>query len=248
MMLVAAWLLFRNRIAELQPATRANAAVRIGGFVLLLAASCGLATLHWSRRRAARDGRRCAGAGRGAGPCRGASSVLGATLLLLAAWMAGAALAFHVSWLDVMDRHRPWLLEGRGLVQGLAGHAPRSRRRAGAQARAPEVVEQDKEKKKATPRVAPVIEQPAPAVEKSERVETGAAGDAVRSAQGRRTAAAEAARRSAGARGGVFGRSARGHVAPGGDQAARISASKSKWWPCIRARWSRASRCSRRPA
>jgi len=48
MLLGAAWLLFRNRFSDLQPVTRANAAVRIGGFVLLLAASCGLTSLHWA--------------------------------------------------------------------------------------------------------------------------------------------------------------------------------------------------------
>ena len=43
---VSCWTLFRHRDAE-ERGSRANTAVRIGGFVLVLIASCGLATLHW---------------------------------------------------------------------------------------------------------------------------------------------------------------------------------------------------------
>ena len=46
-LLIAAWLVFRNRVEALRPASRINLAVRQGGFVLLLSASCALATLHW---------------------------------------------------------------------------------------------------------------------------------------------------------------------------------------------------------
>jgi S-DNA-T family DNA segregation ATPase FtsK/SpoIIIE len=170
MMLLAAWLLFRNRFSDLQPVTRANAAVRIGGFVLLLAASCGLTSLHW-----AADGLRATAGGvlgQSVGPAlAGGLKPLGATLMLLAAWMAGAALAFHVSWISVMDGigrgfwqavswFKAWLGTRRNVTEG----QERKRERA-------EVVRQDKEKKKATPRAVPIIEQPAPVVEKSERVE-----------------------------------------------------------------------------
>ena len=47
MLAVACFVMFRQREAE-EGRTRANTAVRIGGFTLLLVASCGLATLHWS--------------------------------------------------------------------------------------------------------------------------------------------------------------------------------------------------------
>ena len=168
MLLVAAWLLFRNRAAELAPVTRANAAVRVGGFVLLLAASCGLTSLHW-----AGEGLR-ASAGGVLGQAVGlnlaaALKPLGATLLLLAAWMAGAALAFHVSWLGVMDaighgfwRGLSWLKSWWSARRDVADGQERKRIRQEA------VKEQ---KKKAPSRVAPVIEQPAPAVERSERAQ-----------------------------------------------------------------------------
>ncbi len=44
---VACFVMFRQRDDE-EGRTRANTAVRIGGFTLMLFASCGLATLHWS--------------------------------------------------------------------------------------------------------------------------------------------------------------------------------------------------------
>ena len=50
---VACFVMFRQRDDE-EGRTRANTAVRIGGFTLMLFASCGLATLHWSAGRAAR--------------------------------------------------------------------------------------------------------------------------------------------------------------------------------------------------
>jgi len=169
MVLVAAWLLFRNRAAELAPVTRANAAVRVGGFVLLLAASCGLTSLHWTG-----EGLR-ASAGGVLGQAVGlnlaaALKPLGATLLLLAAWMAGAALAFHVSWLGVMDaighgfwRGLSWLKSWWSSRRDVADGQERKRVRQ-------EAVKQE-QKKKTSPRVAPVIEQPAPAVERSERAQ-----------------------------------------------------------------------------
>src|SRR5262245_40616935 len=40
------WTLFRNRKNEERP-SRANTAVRVAGFALVLAASCGLNALHW---------------------------------------------------------------------------------------------------------------------------------------------------------------------------------------------------------
>jgi S-DNA-T family DNA segregation ATPase FtsK/SpoIIIE len=170
MLLAAGWLIFRNRMAELAPATRVNAAVRVGGFLLLLAASSALASMHWS------PGDLRQGAGGVLGKFVGQEGLartmnrLGATLLLLAVWMAGAAIAFHVSWLAVFDRlgHgfwfavdwcRSWLASRREVADG------QERKRARH-----EVVKQET-KKKITPRVAPVIEAPAPVVEKSERAE-----------------------------------------------------------------------------
>jgi DNA segregation ATPase FtsK/SpoIIIE, S-DNA-T family len=169
MMLVAAWLMFRNRMAALEPATRINAAVRVGGFLLLLAASCGLATLHWHAGALRETAGGVLGQFVGLGLQHGLK-MLGATLLLLAAWMAGAAIGFHVSWLEVIDRLgagfwigvnwlKEWWASRREVTEG------QERKRARQ-----EVVKQEQKKKPAV-RVAPVIEQPAPVVEKSDRAQ-----------------------------------------------------------------------------
>jgi S-DNA-T family DNA segregation ATPase FtsK/SpoIIIE len=169
MLLVAAWLIFRNRMAALAPATRINAAVRIGGFVLLLTASCGLASLHWAPGVLRETAGGVLGQLVGQGLAN-ALKLLGATLLLLATWMAGAAIAFHVSWLAVIDglgrgfwQGINWLQDWWAAHRNLADGQERKRARQ-------EVVKQET-KKKSTPRVTPIIEQPAPAVEKSERAQ-----------------------------------------------------------------------------
>jgi S-DNA-T family DNA segregation ATPase FtsK/SpoIIIE len=168
MLLLAAWLVFRNRVEALRPASRTNLALRVGGFVLLLAASCALATLHWD----AGTLRQTAGGvlGQAIGqPLAGGLRNLGATLLLLAAWMTGVALAFHVSWFTVIDTLGRGFWDGIGLLKGW-----RSTRRDVAQGQQRKRVRQEavrEEIKKAAPRVAPVIEKPAPVVEKSERAQ-----------------------------------------------------------------------------
>ena len=97
----ACWLLFRRDKTE--QTSRLNTAVRIAGFVVVLVTSCGLVTLHWD----AGSLRQTAGGVVGSLVGRGLASgldFLGATLLMIAAWMAGLSLAFHVSWFTVMDR------------------------------------------------------------------------------------------------------------------------------------------------
>src|SRR4029453_5840279 len=96
----AGWRLIRPRRDE--PMTRATILLRTGGFVLTLAASAGLATLHFS------SGRLPGTAGGVLGSLLGlnlahALSFLGATLLLLALWLAGVSLFLGVSWLAIMD-------------------------------------------------------------------------------------------------------------------------------------------------
>ncbi len=107
----------------------------------------------------------------GLGLARGLKA-LGATLLLLAAWMAGLAIAFHVSLLDVFDAHRPWLLvrpvswirDWSSSRREVAEGQERKRERAGSR---------QAEAGRRRPRRAwcRVIEPPAPVVEKSERAQ-----------------------------------------------------------------------------
>ena len=75
---------------------------RIGGFVLLLATSCGLATLHFFSP----DMRATAGGVMGqlvGGGLAQAVGHLGATVLLLVLWLAAVSLVTGISWLAVMD-------------------------------------------------------------------------------------------------------------------------------------------------
>ena len=167
MLVVACFALMRNRGKE-EPASRANNTVRVAGFVLVVAASCGLAALHWD------DGSLHFTAGGVVGAVIAKHLVagvqdLGATLLLLAAWMGGLSLAFGVSWLTIMDRLGAWTWQGIGWARArrwLARDVAQGRERK--QARKDAAIT---EQKKSAARVPPRIDTPLPAVPKSERVE-----------------------------------------------------------------------------
>ncbi len=102
MIAFAGWLVFRER-RNPQPLDRRVLAARFGGFVLTLATSCGLATLHFSEALLPETAGGVAGQLVGFGLESGLG-LLGATLLLLALWLAGVSLFTGVSWLAVMDR------------------------------------------------------------------------------------------------------------------------------------------------
>jgi len=149
-------------------ASRANKLVRVAGFLLLLVASCALTTLHWQpgvlRQSAGGVVGRVVGGGLAAG-----LDFLGATLLLLAAWMAGASLAFGVSWLTVIDRlgQGSWAAIGWLRTRWSAARASaEGRERRQARKEAVESLQ-----RRSVSRTPPRIEPPAPAPEKSARVE-----------------------------------------------------------------------------
>src|SRR5262245_11188047 len=99
---VACFVMFRHRDEE-EGRTRFNTAVRIGGFTLMLFASCGLASLHWNPGELRESAGGVVGQFVGVG-LAGNFNFLGATLLMLTAWMAGVSLAFGVSWLTIVDK------------------------------------------------------------------------------------------------------------------------------------------------
>src|SRR5579862_3197152 len=101
--LLAAWSWALLRRTQGEPGSRVNTAVRIAGFVLVLITSCGLTTLHWSPGALRETAGGVVGNLVGKGLASGLN-FLGATLLMIAAWMAGLSLAFHVSWLTIIDR------------------------------------------------------------------------------------------------------------------------------------------------
>ncbi|MFL6601095.1 MAG: DNA translocase FtsK [Steroidobacteraceae bacterium] len=162
----ACWLLFRRDKTE--QTSKLNTAVRIAGFVLVLVTSCGLVTLHWD----AGSLRQTAGGVVGSLVGRGLASgldFLGATLLMIAAWMAGLSLAFHVSWFTIMDRIGAAVWDGLSWLRTRSAtkkDAAEGRERKQARKEAAKT-----EQKKTGARTPTRIEPPTPIVQKSERVE-----------------------------------------------------------------------------
>jgi S-DNA-T family DNA segregation ATPase FtsK/SpoIIIE len=167
MLAVWCWSLLRNRKNE-ERSTRANTAVKVAGFAMVLVASCGLTTLHWAPGALRQTAGGVVGSLVGQGLASGLH-FLGATLLLLAAWMAGVSLAFGVSWLTVIDRIGAAFWRGVAFIRArLATKRDFAEGRERKQARA-EVVKA--EQKKSATRAPPRIEPATPIVQKSERVE-----------------------------------------------------------------------------
>jgi len=151
-----------------ESASRANSAVRVCGFLLVLLTSCALATLHWAPGSLPQSAGGVVGSLVGGGLDAGLG-LLGGTLALLAAFMAGVSLAFGVSWFTIMDRIGAATWNAIGWVRARASAA-----RDAAEGRERRLARKEvtvADQKKAATRVKPRIEQPAPRVEKSERVE-----------------------------------------------------------------------------
>ncbi len=167
MLALAAWRLARAAgPGELH--SRLSVAVRIAGFIIMLVASCALAALHWLPGSLPQGAGGIVGSAAGEA-LAGGLKLLGATLLLLAAWMAGTAVTFGVSWFAVMDRLGAWTWKAIRLARARAftardlnaGRSARLERQEAVQA----------EQKKVASRPGPRIEAPAPAAPKSERAE-----------------------------------------------------------------------------
>ena len=157
-----------QRRMKTQGVSRANTLVRIAGFVLVLVASCGLTTLHWQPGALRQTAGGVVGSVVGGGLVAGLD-FLGATLVMLAAWMAGLSLAFGVSWLTIMDRLGALTWAAIGRLRGRWAAARdvaegRERRQARKEA-------MESEQRKSATRAPPRIEPPLPMMEKSARVE-----------------------------------------------------------------------------
>ncbi len=162
----ACWLLFRRNHGE--PSSRANTAVRVAGFVLVMLASCSLATLYWDPRSLPHTAGGVLGDLMGS-HLSGGLGLLGASLLMIAAWMAGVSLAFHVSWFTIMDRLGAafwsavdWVRTRKAAAREVAEGRERKQARKEAS---------KSDTRKASTRPPPRIEPVSAPVEKSERVE-----------------------------------------------------------------------------
>jgi len=163
----AGWALYRDR-GDRQPSSRRSLGLRGLGFALALATSCGLATLHYAGGSLPSSAGGVLGALVGDG-LASVMSFLGATLLLLAVWLASVSLFTGISWLAVMDRIGFGVLAALGWMRDRMSTARDVKVGREVKQARQEVVRE--EQKKAADRKPPKIEAPAPKVEKSDRVE-----------------------------------------------------------------------------
>lgn len=167
MIAMAGWMIFRARGGS--GVSRPVIAMRTAGFFITLAASAGLATLHFSAPELPSTAGGVLGDLFGLG-LAGALSFLGATLLLIALWLTGLSLFLEISWFAVMDTTGRWVL--RAVTQAREWISEFRSRRASQKVRvARQEVVRDKVKivsQRSAPRIEPVFMAPVPS-ERAER-------------------------------------------------------------------------------
>ena len=163
LVLLAGIFLFRSR--ELPP--NGQLIWRSAGFVLVVATSSGLATLHF----AAGEMRETAGGILGQLVGQGLEhgfGLLGATVLLLVLWLAAVSLSTGVSWVAVMDYTGRAVFTGLTELNILLNHARTWLQGRRAKQQRHEIVSRVRAKPKVSaPRIEPVLEK----IEVSERVD-----------------------------------------------------------------------------
>ena len=167
MLAFAGWSIYQERRSR-DPMDRRTMTLRGIGFVLALASSCGLATLHFSPAGWPNTAGGVLGSLVGNG-LASAMSFLGATLLLLAVWLASVSLFTGVSWIDVMARIGAAVLGGISWVRERVASARQVKAGREVKQARQEVIRE--EQKKAAERKPPKILPAKPKIERSERVE-----------------------------------------------------------------------------
>src|SRR5262245_44658675 len=164
---VTGWLLYQDRSKSDVP-SRATIAFRAAGFLLTLVTSCGLASLHFTIDSYPDSAGGVLGSMVGQGLAAGLS-FLGATLLMLALWLAGVSLCAGVSWIEIMDRTGRVTLNTLGWLSGRISNAREIKAGREVKEARKEVVRE--EQKRVANRPPPKIEPVVHKVEKSERHE-----------------------------------------------------------------------------
>lgn len=163
----AGTLIFRER-RNPEALNKTEFAARFAGFAIMLASSCGLASLHFSGRGLPETAGGILGQIVGNGMA-GVMNALGATVILLAVWLASVSLFSGVSWLAVMDLVGRWTLNAwakfTGMIDGVRDRA------AGRKALQERQVTVAAAKEHVANRVKPRIEPVITSVEKSVRAE-----------------------------------------------------------------------------
>ncbi|MEO8223441.1 MAG: DNA translocase FtsK 4TM domain-containing protein [Gammaproteobacteria bacterium] len=160
MTMLAGWIVFTQRSTP-GPVDRQVLFTRLSGFALTLATSCALATLHFGPHGLPQTAGGAFGELLGEGLSSGLGS-LGATLLLLASWLAGVSLFTGLSWLAVMDRVGHWVFEGADRARAMISDFRARSAVRRVQEERQEVVRKERKKveKKAPPRIEPVLAPP----------------------------------------------------------------------------------------
>ncbi|MEZ5564934.1 MAG: DNA translocase FtsK 4TM domain-containing protein [Gammaproteobacteria bacterium] len=162
MILLAGWIIFTARTNP-GPIDRRVLITRTSGFALTLATSCALATLHFGAHGLPQTAGGAFGEMLGNGLASGLGT-LGATLLLLAFWLAGISLFTGLSWLAVMDAVGRYVFIGidrsRALFEAIQTRADQRRVQEVRQ----EAVRSERKKveKKTPPRIEPALAAPQP--------------------------------------------------------------------------------------
>jgi DNA segregation ATPase FtsK/SpoIIIE, S-DNA-T family len=164
---LSGWLLYLDR-SEDDKQSRATLAFRAIGFLLTVLTTCGLASLHFTIASYPDSAGGVLGSLVGKGLEAGLS-FLGATLLLLALWLAGVSLFAGLSWIQVMDRVGRLTLQA---LEWLSGRITSARQiKAGREVKEARSGVIREEQRRVASRPPPKIEPVAQKVEKSERVE-----------------------------------------------------------------------------
>ena len=167
LVLIAGVFLFRGE--ELPE--RRQAMWRVIGFVLAIATSSGLATLHFQSPNLRETAGGILGQGVGNGLAY-ALGLLGATVLLLVLWLAAVQLATGVSWIAIMDRIGHTVYGAVTALQARLGDLQIWWEGRRAKQQRDEVVTKVRAKSKTTaPRIEPVIEKIEVSARATERLE-----------------------------------------------------------------------------
>ena len=110
MVIYLGWMLYREQKSQIE-LTKMDFALRLGGFVATLVASCALSTLHFSPEGFNESAGGVIGEIVGS-QLRDLMKALGATTLLFVIWIASVSLFLGISWFSVMDRIGRWCLIG----------------------------------------------------------------------------------------------------------------------------------------
>lgn len=158
------WMIFREQKTQ-QKLTRADFALRFGGFFATLVTSCALASLHFSPIGFRETAGGIVGQVVGGG-MQSVMKLLGASVLLFFLWLASLSLFLGVSWLSIMDRLGRWCLTGWELGCARLGELRERAEGRRQLAARQDVIEVEKKRvaSRTPPRIEPVVAPLVPSV------------------------------------------------------------------------------------